>query len=539
MNRNFLVIGGLLLALTVGLALGWSLERPSTSQAPTAHIAPAPAPQSSELQTPAVPIQLVQTLAPPEAPASTNTDIFSQLTKEQIEQLITAAGQNAVKRAIRQASPAIVRLEVLRQGRNPFHQFFDDPFWRWFFEPGPERRPQQQLESSLGTGFIIDYEGQKVIVTNNHVVAGAQSLKIVFPDGRSTDGTLIGGDEFLDVALVRFTNLSTDTLPTVELADSDKIEIGDWVIAIGNPLGFRHTVTSGIVSALHRDVPKPDGRGTLQDMIQTDAAINPGNSGGPLLDAQGRVIGINTAIALNSEGINFAIPINAAKRIFANLLATGKVQRAWLGVVIQELDDEIAQQFGVEPGSGILISDVRADGPSHGVLQRGDIILSVEGARITKVRELQQQIMYRPVGSQVQLEILRNGQKQTVAITLSERPSEQSLSAAPEAPAQPGPQGQIGVEKFGLKVQALTPELTRRLNLPAHSEGVVVQAVQPGSRAFWSGLQPGDLIFEINRVSIKTLDDWNRMMNETPDDARVVLTILPRGGGTARYVPLR
>ncbi len=535
MNRNFLVISGLLLALTLGLAIGWSLERPSPAPAPTAHIAPVP--QSSE--TPKVPIQLAQTPVPPEAPASTNTDIFTQLTKEQLEQLIMAAGQNAVKRAIQKASPAVVRLEVLRQGRNPFQQFFDDPFWRWFFEPGPERRPQQQLESSLGTGFIIDYEGQKVIVTNNHVVAGAQSLRIVFPDGRSTEGTLSGGDEFLDVAIVRFTNLATDNLPTVELADSDKIEIGDWVIAIGNPLGFRHTVTSGIVSALHRDVPKPDGRSTFQDMIQTDAAINPGNSGGPLLDAQGRVIGINTAIALNSEGINFAIPINAAKRIFANLLATGKVQRAWLGIVIQELDEEIAQQFGVEPGAGVLISDVRADGPSHGVLQRGDIILSVEGVRVTKVRELQQQIMYRSVGSPVQLEILRNGQKQTVTIILGERPSEQALSAAPTAPAQPDHQGQIGVERFGLKVQALTPELMRRLNLPAGTEGVVIQEVQPGSRAFWAGLQSGDLILEINRTAVKTLDDWNRIMNETPEEARLVLTILPRGGGTARYVPLR
>lgn len=531
MNRNLLVIGGLALALALGIALGGTLERLTQPQNPVAQSAPAPAaPNPSAVPT--VPIQLAQSPASPEAP-----DIFSQLTKEQIEQLIVAAGQNAVKRAIQKASPAVVRLEVLRQGRNPFHQFFDDPFWRWFFEPGPERR--QQLESSLGTGFIIDYEGQKVIVTNNHVVEGAQSIKIVFPDGRSTDGALIGGDAFLDVALVRFTQFPTENLPTVEMADSDKIEIGDWVIAIGNPLGFRHTVTSGIVSALHRDVPKPDGQGTFQNMIQTDAAINPGNSGGPLLDAQGRVIGINTAIALNSEGINFAIPINSAKRVFASLLATGRVQRAWLGIVIQEVDDEIAQQFGVAPNSGVLIADVLPDGPSRGILQRGDIIVSVAGTPVTKVRELQQEIMYRAVGSTIQLEILRNGERQTVEITLGERPSEQALNIAPQAPGQPTPQGQIGVEKFGLKVQALTPELMRRLNLPAHAEGVVIQDVQPGSRAFWAGLQPGDLIFEVNRVAVRSLDDWNRMMGELSDDARVILTILPRGGGTARYVPLR
>ncbi|MCI2432631.1 trypsin-like peptidase domain-containing protein [Candidatus Acetothermia bacterium] len=535
MNRNLLVIGGLVFALVLGLALGGMLER--LTQPPVANSVPAPTAPNTPALSP-IPIQLAQAPAPPEA--SSSTDLFSQLTKEQIEQLIVAAGQNAVKRAIQKASPAVVRLEVLRQGRNPFHQFFDDPFWRRFFEPGPERRPQQQLESSLGTGFVIEYEDQKVIVTNNHVVEGAQSIKIVFPNGRSADGTLIGGDAFLDVALVRFSNLAPSDLPIVELADSDKLEIGDWVIAIGNPLGFRHTVTSGIVSALHRDVPKPDGRGTFQDMIQTDAAINPGNSGGPLLDAQGRVIGINTAIALNSEGINFAIPINAAQRIFANLLATGKVQRAWLGVVIQEVDEEIAQQFGVEPDSGVLVADVLADGPSRGILQRGDIILSVAGGRVTKVRELQQQIMYRSVGSTVPLEILRNGERQTVEITLGERPNEQTLGAAPGAPTQPGPQGQIGVEKFGLKVQALTPELSRRLNLPAEiGGGVVIQEVQPGSRAFWAGLQSGDLIFEINRTSVTSLDDWNRIISELADDARVVLTIIPRSGGTARYVPLK
>jgi serine protease Do len=256
-----------------------------------------------------------------------------------------------------------------------------------------------------------------------------------------------------------------------------------------------------------------------------------------LLDALGRVIGINTAIAVNAEGINFAIPINAALRVLPSLLATGKVSRAWLGVVIQELTEEIAQQFGVEPESGVLIADVRPDGPSYGILQRGDIVLSVDGVPVKRVTELQQNIMYRPVGSKVQLEILRNGTRQTVAITLGERPSEQALLGT--TPAVPRiPQGQ-GVEKFGLKVQAITPEIARQLNLPSTAEGVVIAEVQPGSRAFWAGLQVGDLIIEINRQPIRSLDDWNRLVSELPENARVLLTIIPRGGGSARFVPLR
>jgi serine protease Do len=532
MRKAILAASILALAFLVGLTIDWSLQ--NTVQTPSVTEQPQSLPHISEKKAPEAPIALAQATAP----ATPSTDLFSQLTKEQVEQLIVAAGQNAVKIAIEKASPAVVQLEVVRQGssRNPFEDFFDDPFWRFFGDPFNRN---QGVERSLGSGFVTDFQGQKIIITNNHVVQDATSIRITFPDRRSVDGELVGGDAFLDVAAVRLKDPNAHELPTVELGDSDKIEIGDWAIAIGNPLGFQHTVTSGIISALHRDFPKPDGSGQFQDMIQTDTAINPGNSGGPLLDALGRVIGINTAIAVNAEGINFAIPINAALRVLPSLLATGKVSRAWLGVVIQDLTEEIAQQFGVEPESGVLIADVRPDGPSSGILQRGDIVLSVEGTSVRRVQELQQAIMYRPVGSKVQLEVLRSGEKQIVEVTLGERPSEQALmGVTPGIPGQPTPQGQ-GVEKFGLKVQPLTPELSQRLNLPNDSEGVVIETVQPGSRAFWAGLQVGDLVIEINRQQIKTLDDWNRLVSELPDDTRVVLTIIPRGGGSTRFVPLR
>ncbi len=521
MKKAILIVSVIALAFLAGVVLDRSLHSQTA-------IVPRALPQAPEAQQ--APVVLAQAGTP--APT---TDLFSQLTKEQIEQLIIAAGQNAIKIAIRKAGPAVVQLEVIKQSsmRSPFDELFDDPFWRRFFGDPFNRTP---LERSLGSGFVTEFQGQKIIITNNHVVQGATSIRVTFPDRRSVDGELVGGDPFLDVAVVRLKDPNAHDLPVVELGDSDKIEIGDWAIAIGNPLGFQHTVTAGIISALHRDVPKPDGSGQFHDMIQTDAAINPGNSGGPLLDAQGRVIGINTAIAVNAEGIGFAIPINAALRVLPSLLATGTVKRAWLGVVIQELTDEIASQFGVEPESGVLIADVRPDGPSYGILQRGDIVLSVDGTPVKRVTELQQAIMYRPVGSKVQLEILRNGIRQTVEITLGERPSEQALLGT--MPPQPMPQGQ-GLEKFGLKVQALTPELKRQLNFPSAAEGVVIAEVQPGSRAFWAGLQSGDLIIEINRQPIKSLDDWNKLVSELADDARVLLTIIPRGGGSARFVPLR
>jgi serine protease Do len=527
MKKAILIVSVGALAFLAGVALDWSWQRhaPPAPQPPAVTERPQPLPQA--------PITLAQ------APATPSADLFSQLTKEQIEQLIVAAGQNAIKTAIKRAGPAVVQLEVIKKSafRSPFEDFFDDPFWRRFFG-GPFER-DQRVERSLGSGFITEFQGQKIIITNNHVVQDATSIRVTLPDGRTFEGELVGGDAFLDVAVVRPKGINVEQLPTVELGDSDKIEIGDWAIAIGNPLGFQHTVTAGIISALHRDFPKPDGSGRFQDMIQTDAAINPGNSGGPLLDALGRVIGINTAIAVNAEGINFAIPINAALRVLPSLLASGKVTRAWLGVVIQELTEEIAPQFGVEPYSGVLIADVRPDGPSYGILQRGDIVLSVDGKPVKRVFELQQEIMYRPVGSKVQVEILRNGARQTVEVTLGERPSEQALlSPTPVPPSQPLPQGQ-GVEKFGLKVQALTPQLAQQLNLPADAQGVVIESVQPGSRAFWAGLQVGDLIIEINRQPVKSLDDWNKLVSELPDDAQVLLTIIPRGGGSARFVPLR
>lgn len=456
---------------------------------------------------------------------------LSQLDKEQLQALITAAGQNAIKAAIKRAAPSVVQIEVIKESKffDPFEEFFSDPFFKRFFGEPPFRFPEKQIQRSIGSGFVIDFEGKKYLLTNHHVVEGATSIRVTFPEGTIFNAELVGGDEMLDVAVVRLKNPDRD-IPSVELGDSDAVEIGDWVVAIGNPLGLQHTVTAGIISALHRDVPKPNNVGSFRDMIQTDAAINPGNSGGPLVDAQGRVIGINTAIILYSEGIGFAIPINSVKKILSQLIGTGKVTRAWLGISIQDLTPELAQQFGVT--EGVLVADVIAGSPSAGILQRGDVILSVNGQRVKSVTQLQELIMFKAVGERVGLEIVRDKQTLTVEVTLGERPSEAALAGQEEEQ----PQQQQAAEKFGLKVQPNSKELAQQLGLST-SQGVVIVDVAPGSKAYWAGLQRGDVILEINRMPINTLEDWNKIIAELMEEAGAILTIMR--GNRAQFVPLR
>jgi serine protease Do len=448
---------------------------------------------------------------------------LKQLSPEQLQQLIIASGQNAVKVAIKSASPAVVQVEVTKESRlgSFFEELFNEPFFRRFFGEPPFQ--EERVERSLGSGFTIEYEGSKYILTNHHVVEGAISIRVTYPDGKMFVAELIGEDPELDLAVLR---IKDTNLPTVELGDSDEIEIGDWVVAIGNPLGLRHTVTAGIISALDRDVPRPDGRGHLRNLIQTDAAINPGNSGGPLVNAQGEVIGINTAIFLNTEGINFAVPINSVKKVLAQLIGQGRVIRAWLGVYIQELTPALAEQFGVEPDSGVLVSDIVKGAPAEGVLLQGDIILSVNGQRVKNTDELQNAIMHRQVGEKVTLRVIRDGEEITVEVTLGERPSEPVLAQRTVEP----------MRKFGITVYENSPELADNLGL-ATTKGVVITDVEPGSRAYWSGLQSGDVILEVNRNQINSLNDWNKIISEIEEGESVVFTVMR--GERMCFVPLK
>ncbi|MFQ6033514.1 MAG: S1C family serine protease, partial [Candidatus Bipolaricaulia bacterium] len=398
--KRFIAIAVVTLAV---LAAGFTLvvtHRAGNGPAAPAETAALGMDIGTEAQSPAV-----EATKPLPGPTSN----LEGLSTEQLQRLIIAAGQDAIKRAIKAAGPAVVQITVTMERKfyNPFGQFFNDPFFKRFFGEPP--LPQKQVERALGSGFFFDYQGKKYLLTNDHVVEGATSIKVTLPDGRVFDGEAVGRDPEIDAAVVKIKGNAAN-LPTVKLGDSSKVEIGDWVVAIGNPLGLQHTVTAGIISALDRTVPKPGGEGYFYHMIQTDAAINPGNSGGPLVNAAGEVIGINTAIAAGSEGINFAIPINRVKRILSQLVEEGKVTRAWLGIYIKDITPDLAEYFGVKPGEGVLVNDVVQGSPAEGILKRGDVILSVNGKPVHNSDELQQAIMFRKVGGTVTLGIMRQGQ---------------------------------------------------------------------------------------------------------------------------------
>lgn len=442
---------------------------------------------------------------------------------------IAVSGQAAVKEAIQQAAPAVVRIDATKKVATWWEELLRDPFFRRFFgEPPPGREV-----TSVGSGFIVDCQGGKYVLTNNHVVEGAESVRVTYQDGRILQASVIGSDAWLDLAVLSLRDASE--LPAAPLGSSAALEVGDWVIAIGNPLGFDYTVTLGIVSALNRDVARPDGTGYYRGMIQTDAAINPGNSGGPLVNAQGEVVGMNALIARQTgtgiavEGINFAVPIDEIKLALSQLVTEGRVTRAWLGVVIQDVLPGMEKQFGVAPGEGVVVADVVPDSPAERAgIQSGDVVVSVDGRPVHNTNELQTEIMYRGVGERVQVGIVRDGRELTLSVVLGERPLEEVVAPAP-SPSEEAPQ------KFGLTVQDVTPELAQRYGLP-RTEGVVVVAVESGSRAYWAGIREGDVILEVDRQPIHTLADWNQIVAEIPEDETVLLTVLRAGG--RMFIPL-
>lgn len=445
------------------------------------------------------------------------------LAQADIQESIAASGQAAIHAAIDRVAPAVVRVEAVTKRVFPWEKF--DWFWRFFGEPPfPERKV-----TSLGSGFVIEFGGEKYVLTNNHVVDEAEEVRVISQDGKIRRAEVLGTDEMLDVAVLKVEGIAE--LPVAPLGDSDALRVGDWVIAIGNPLGFDYTVTLGIVSALNRDVPRPDNRGYFRRMIQTDAAINPGNSGGPLVNARGEVVGMNTIIARMSsegiaiEGINFAVPINEIVRVLPQLVSKGTVTRAWLGVYIQDLTPELAAQFGVEPGSGVLVSDVVPGSPAEAAgIKRGDIIAAVDGNPVHNTNELQLEIMYRQPGDTVTVDLVREGQRLTVQVVLGVRPTEEAL-----ARMIPGGKGAGEEEYFGMVLRELTPELAQRYRVPAGVEGLLVVAVRDGSRADWAGVEKGDVIIEVNRKPVRTLNEWKAVVESLPANADILLTVVREG----------
>ena len=419
--------------------------------------------------------------------------------------------------------PAVININTVTVVRSPFagprtplEEFFGEEFFRRFFG-GPRERTQR----SLGSGVIVDPSG--IALTNAHVVEGASDIEIVTADGKKHRAKVLGADAKSDLAVLRI--LGGSSHPAVRLGDSDAIQVGDWVLAIGSPFGFTQTVTAGIISAKGRVL----GQGPFDDFLQTDAAINPGNSGGPLVNMAGEVVGINTAIvsrAGGSLGIGFAIPINLAKKIYTELTTRGRVTRGWLGVSVQPLTAELAKSFGArDEASGVLVADVMERSPADAAgLKSGDIILEFNGKRVAQPPDLQRAVGLTEPGSAVKVKVLRDRAERVIELKLGEAPDETEAAAKPPGKAR---------SLLGLDVKPLTPEIARELGVRS-GEGVVVAAVETGSPADSAGIQPGDVIREVNRQRVRSVADFERVsLGLRPGDR---VTLLLQRGTTALFV---
>jgi serine protease Do len=410
------------------------------------------------------------------------------------------------------ASPAVVNIQTSKTVKGGVPQGLPQPFEDFFGGQLDDLFKQREFKvPSLGTGFVISPDGY--IVTNNHVVEDVDSIKVAFLDGSEREATIVGRDPKTDIALIRVK--ADKELAALPLGDSDKMRPGDWVVAIGNPFGLGHTVTAGIVSATARRI----GQGPYDDFIQTDAAINPGNSGGPLINLNGEVIGINTAIRPQANTIGFSVAINVAKEILPQLKATGHVTRGWLGVVIQHITPELAESFHLKDRSGALVSKVDPKGPAaEAGIQRGDVITTFDGKTVKEMEDLPRLVAATPVGREVKVTVIRDGKQKTVTVKIAQLKEEVAETPAEEKSA----------ETWGLRVQNLTPDLAEQLGID-EDHGVVVVAVEPGSSAEEAGLRRGDVILEVNREAVKDTAELKARLSKAEKGA---LLLIRRGDST-------
>ena len=396
-------------------------------------------------------------------------------------------------------------------GEDPFEEFF-----RRFFGDRPPPRRQR----SLGSGFIISQDGY--IVTNEHVVGEADKITVRLSDEEEFEAKVIGTDNKTDLALIKIE--SKEPFQSVPLGSSSSLQIGDWVLAIGNPFGLEQTVTAGIVSAKGRVI----GAGPYDDFIQTDASINPGNSGGPLLNLQGEVVGINSAIFSQGGGnigIGFAIPIDMAKSIIRQLKDTGQVTRGWLGVAIQTVTAELAKSFDLEEPIGALVAEVTEGGPAEKAgVERGDIITHFKGEQILKSHDLPAMVARTPVGAEVKVRILRGGKEQTISVALGELTDQIARAGGREE----------SEASWGMTVADISDEHLQRYRLPDDQKGIVVTEVEPGSPAELAGIRPGDVIEEVNRQAVKSVPDFTTAVKEAKD-AETLLLLARRGNFTSFF----
>ena len=437
----------------------------------------------------------------------------------------------AFSRVVKDVKPAVVHIKVEStvEMSQEYEQFFNNPFFERFFGPqhrfqDPQQRKRQQ--QGAGSGFIIDKDGY--ILTNNHVVEKADKITVTLSDNSEVEAKLIGADPKSDVALIK---IDVDhALPTVNLGDSESLEVGEWVIAIGNPFGLSQTVTVGVVSAKGRSRV---GINEYEDFIQTDAAINPGNSGGPLLNIHGQVVGINSALYSRTGGymgIGFAIPINMAKSIKEQLQNNGKVTRGYLGVGIQDVDEGLAESFGLDKSGGVLITDVQEDTPaSKAGIKNQDIIVKLGDIELKDTQDLRNRIAQTTPGTDIVLHLMRDGKPIELQVTIGEQPADFGNVAQAVPDENP-------LSSFGLVLQDLTPDLAEQLGYKGR-QGLVISEVTPGSPAAVVGLKSGLLIEEVQKVPVKNLEELKLIMQQSQTKDRVLLRI--RMGQNSRYIVLK
>jgi len=434
----------------------------------------------------------------------------------------------AIQDVARKNIPAVVHVEVTEKQQfvNPLLPFADDPFFRHFFSIPKNQKPMEREVKGLGSGILMDEKGY--ILTNSHVIGGATKINVVLSDGRrySEDTVkVIGTDSKTDLGVIRI--IDGQSFPFAKFGDSDKVEIGQWVVAIGHPQGLDQTVTQGIISAMHRrGIADPS---SYQDFLQTDAAINPGNSGGPLLNLNGEVIGVNAAIVSQSggfEGIGFAIPSNMALHVAKEIISKGKVERGWLGLTIQDITPELARSFNSPNTRGVLVANVFRDGPADRAgIKRGDVIVQYERKEILDSADFRNQVATAPISQKVTLTFIRDGKRLEIQVsTGSDQEQERALLESIK-------------DRFGVTVKALTEKDAKRAHLPS-AKGVIVTQVAPKGPFAKGRMEPGDIILQVGDERIESLEQFATILGTAPSHKKINLGVVDHRAGKAAIVQI-
>jgi serine protease Do len=435
---------------------------------------------------------------------------------------------------VKRVAPSVVKVLVTERAKNvpaaELPPFLNNPAFREFFGDQSGRRGtmRQPPSEGLGSGVIVSPDGY--VLTNSHVVKGADTIKVTLGDGRELTAKVVGTDPETDLAVIK---VDAKDLPAITFADSDKVEVGDKVLAVGNPFGIGQTVTSGMVSGLGRATMGLD----YEDFIQTDAAINPGNSGGGLVDAEGRLVGINTAILSRTggfQGIGFAIPSNLARNVMEQLASNGKVVRGYVGVTLQDFNPELAEQFVLKDRKGALVSEVMPGSPADKAgLKSGDVLQKFDGKPVTDARHLKLAVATIPPGEKVSAQVLREGKAVDVDLKIGSRPTDRSLARAGDRSGSFGSDEDDTGTLNGVGVADLDAQARQEFDVPAKVRGALVTSVEPDSAAAAAGLQPGDVIQEINRKPVKNAEDAVKLTEKT-ESKKTLLRIWNQRG--TRYV---